>query len=317
MRVAVIGARRRRQGLGPFVARGLAAAGAEVVACVGTSAETVALAREDLRQLAGLDVAGYTDADQLLAAERLDALAILSPAGTHLPWLERALDAGLHALCEKPLVWERPDALDQARRLVPAFAERGLVLRENCQWPYTLPAFDALHPGLREAGPPSRFSMRLAPASPGPTMIGDALPHAISLLQELAPAAEARLTDIRYSSHAADAEELELAFSWQADHGPVAAEVALRLGPSQPREAGFGVDGHGARRLIRQADYAQFFADGARLVDVPDPLPLLLADFVSACRSPSHEDSAVAAHKMVERMSALHQLRAAHGAGDP
>ena len=39
-RVGIIGARRRRQGLGPFVARDLRAAGAEIPCFLATRAET-------------------------------------------------------------------------------------------------------------------------------------------------------------------------------------------------------------------------------------------------------------------------------------
>ena len=54
-RVAVIGARRARQGLGPFVARELRAAGAEVPCFLTTRPETGAQAARDLREQAGVE----------------------------------------------------------------------------------------------------------------------------------------------------------------------------------------------------------------------------------------------------------------------
>ncbi len=50
-RVGLIGARRKRQGLGPFVARDLRAAGVEVACLLGTSPETARAAREKCEAL--------------------------------------------------------------------------------------------------------------------------------------------------------------------------------------------------------------------------------------------------------------------------
>ena len=185
LRVAVIGARRARQGLGPFVARDLVAAGAEVVAIHATTERSCAEAVRELERVAGVRPRAHVDVEELLADEALDAVAICSPHETHVDLLGRAAERGVHALCEKPLAWGG-DLPTQAQRCVDAFAARGLVLFENCQWPYVLPALEALHPGIRTTAP-SRFAMSLEPAARGPAMLADALPHPLSLLQHLVP----------------------------------------------------------------------------------------------------------------------------------
>ena len=47
-RIAIVGARRVRQGLGPFVTRHLVSLGAEVPAFLGTSASTIDVAAREL-----------------------------------------------------------------------------------------------------------------------------------------------------------------------------------------------------------------------------------------------------------------------------
>lgn len=310
-RVALVGARRARQGLGPYVARSLAAHGASVPAFVGTSAASVEAAAAGLREGFGIEAQGYLDASSLLAAHELDALAILSPAETHAEWLAVALEAGLHVLVEKPLLWGGEDDVARAASLGAAFAERGLLVVENCQWPYTLDAFDSLHPGAR-AERPTRFAMELSPASLGVQMIGDALPHALALLQALVPATEESLVDVRFSTTRLDADELDVAFEWHADGHVVSCLVSLRLGPEQPRRASYAVDGHWAHRLIRTADYAQFFGEGARLVDVPDPLDLLVGDFARTLAQPDVGHDPDGMSRMVRRCRAVHELAAAY-----
>jgi hypothetical protein len=264
LRVGILGARRGRQGLGPFVARCLREAGAEVVGFTATSDATVAQACDQLREMGGVNAPGFTDGNALVDATLPDALAILTPPEHHGAGLRLALDAGLHALCEKPFLWTGGGDLDEASRLVAGFADAGLVLRENCQWPYTLPAWRALHDDA-PSGPPARFAMRMAPASQGVQMIADALPHPISVLQAIAPAAAPQVLDPHFSAAGPDAEELSLRFGWQAGEHTVECLVDLSRSPNQPREAGYALDGRWGHRLVRTADYAQFLASGARL----------------------------------------------------
>jgi hypothetical protein len=307
LRVALVGARRVRQGLGPWVARHLQAAGAQVVGHVGTSTASAAAATGQLAELAGVTSKGYVSADELLAEQQPQALVILAPAEHHERWLTFALERGLPTLCEKPLVWggDAPEA--RARALVEAFIEQGIPLTENCQWPFTVPAWDSLFPEAREL-PPSSFSMRMSPARAGAAMLPDSLHHPISLLQELAPARHGLPHGIAFSTRDEHANDLEVAFTWPADAGQVACRVHFELGAEQPREAGWGLDDRFARRLIRMGDYAQFLAAGARVVDLGDPLGLLVERFVADRAGERCEDRQAGARRMVQRMDALAAL---------
>jgi predicted dehydrogenase len=52
----------------------------------------------------------YESVDDLLSDETLDFVDICTPPGSHATLIKRALDAGLHVLCEKPLVTRVGDA---------------------------------------------------------------------------------------------------------------------------------------------------------------------------------------------------------------
>jgi len=282
-RVGIVGARRARQGLGPFVARDLVAAGAEVPCFLATSEATREEGARALREVAGVEARGYLELEALLARERLDALAILSPARTHARYLAAAAEAGLHALCEKPLVWGAADARAEIARLVDGFVSRGLLLIENCQWPFALPAFEALFPGSL-ARPPRRFEMLLQPASLGHDSLGDSLPHPISLLQALLPG-EPRIHDLAFSTRDPRAAVLELRLRWESGGASCDARVRLEHGERSPRRAEIELDGRRARRLVAPPDYRLSFADAERSVPLPDPLTRLVTDFVDALRS--------------------------------
>ena len=280
-RVGLIGPRRVRQGLGPFVARDLHAAGAQVTSVLSTRTESLEQAQRELGEVLGREPRGYTDLDQLLASESLDALVILSPAETHERFLVAAARSGLHVLCEKPLVWGGGDPLARARTCVGAFREKGLLIAENCQWPWTLPAFRELHPGLPAAAPGS-FRMRLSPDSSGLQALGDCLPHPLSLLQTLAPGPEPKAHGVRFSVLPGEPPGLGVRFEYRAGGARVEVELELRTNPEPPRAASLEIDGRRAERRIRMPDYEISFHDAGREVPVPDPLGGRVHAFVRA-----------------------------------
>jgi predicted dehydrogenase len=294
-RVALIGARRVRQGLGPYVARHLRELGAEVTGFLGTKPETVAETERTL------GASGYLDLGELLAVERPDALAILSPSETHERWLEAALEARVHVLCEKPLLWDGPGLAERAARLCERFAAARLLLRESCQWPYTLPAYRALHPGV---APIRSFSMRLSPASSDPhQMLGDALSHPLSLLQALTDFVPASAEE---ASIRARPGEVDVRFAYRTPTYEVACEVQLRTREQPPREASFAVNGHWAEREINPSDYAFRLRDGVREVPVPDPLRALLSDFLASV--PTRGEPGAPDPRIAPRMALLARI---------
>lgn len=301
-RVGIVGARRARSGLGPFVAAHLSALGAELPCFLVTAPETVASGERELLAR-GVVARGYTDLRRMLEREALDALAILSPAETHERYLAAALEAELPTLCEKPLLWGGEKLAARAHAWVERFAKAGLRLVENCQWPYALPAYHALHP---EPGPIRSFAMRLSPSAREPrAMLGDSLPHPLSLLQALVPGPRPRVE--RVASEAAAGAGRRVCFDYCAGGQRVESEVRLVPTDRLPREVGFAVNGRWAERRVG-ADYAFRFADGAREVAVPDPLRELLRAFLAAPEGPAAPESGLG---IAERMELIEQIVAA------
>lgn len=305
LRIALVGAARRRQGTGPYVARAFARHGGRVTAVVGTTPATVDEARISL----GPDCAGYLSLERLLAAEPVDVVAICSPFEHHREQVEAALDAGCHVFCEKPLWWD-DGLLEQspeevaaaARRLTARAADRGRLLAVNTQWPLTLDVFEALHPGARSA-PLRRFEMLLSPISRGARAVVDAAPHLLSMLHALAgpgrliaPSAETRGPDA-----------LRLTFGYAHAGGMAAVGLELRTCPEPPRPARYDVNGCSASRRLDPDTYRMWLEDGPRAVPLPDPLGRSVERFLAAVRAgASGTDGAVVA--------AMAQLRELVGA---
>ncbi|HRV83129.1 MAG TPA: Gfo/Idh/MocA family oxidoreductase, partial [Planctomycetota bacterium] len=304
-RIALVGARRARQGLGPFVARFLEAAGADVVGFLGTGPASLPATGEALASVLGHSVAGFHGLDALLAETTPDALAILCPPEHHREYLEAACERGLHVLCEKPLVMQGRDAWGAVPGLLERFEQRGLLLAENCQWPWVLPAFWSLFPE-GSAEPIERFAMGLSPTGVGVQMAIDSLSHPLSLLQALLPG-PARVEAIRVQGQAPSGPQT-VEFAWERPQGSVACRVELVDSPERPRPAWIEINGRRADRRIREHDYALFFEGGDGLVPVPDPLRLHLGAFVHTLGAVLEGDPPPDLAAVRLRAALLHQL---------
>jgi hypothetical protein len=280
LRVGLVGARRAREGTGPWVARFLEEAGARVVAVAGASEAGAAVAARDLMVTLGHPIVAAPSVPALLAGS-LDALAICAPMPTHLDLVEAAAARGLHVLCEKPVAWggDGPD-LDRLAQAEAALRVRGRVLAANAQWPWTLADFEALAPGVCLGGVRD-FAMHLAPSRPGLDGLCESLPHPASLLAALG--CDGGIGDLMVWM-ALDGRRVELSFqALRAGGAPVAARVELEVEAGQPRTAWYALDGVRMTRTVTLDPYAIGFGVGDRWRPAVDPMRSCVAAFVARC----------------------------------
>ncbi|MBT7011683.1 MAG: Gfo/Idh/MocA family oxidoreductase, partial [Planctomycetes bacterium] len=278
LRVVVVGARRVRQGTGPFLALQTAEWGADLVGVFGTRPVTAHHASAWL-SARGVSVAEYSDWDSMMAYADPHAIVIASPVGTHRPWLELALAHDIHVLCEKPLLrGAAADSQDLAKR----FAAAGLVLAENCQWPQTLEAFHGLHPQA-DLSSVSRFRMLLCPGGRGMARLLEVLSHPLSLLQAVFPG-PAELLHVRYLETGLEASDMRLNFVYRVFDREIECEVVLEDTGTYPRPAEYAFDDFVCRRRVIEPGYRIGFAathDENAKVYFPevDPMKARLGDF--------------------------------------
>ncbi len=303
--VAVLGARRVRQGTGEFVARELVRRGWRVPAIVGTTAASVEAARAGLRERHGIDARGYTSLAALLEREAVDAVAVCSPHEAHLAQLELALEARLHVFAEKPLYWRQGlAAADPAEveetvgRLVDRALEVGRYVHLNAQWPYTLESFYGLHPEAR-ATRPAALRMWLSPMTVGADAVVDAGSHLISMLQALL--GPGHLDDAQV---ALEGERARVSCTYVHAAGATSAELLLARCDAPPRPAGYALDGRAVERRIAMPSYQFSFEAEGRTVPVRDPLSASVEDFMTSVASGRRPDRAA----LVQGMTQLQAL---------
>lgn len=134
LRVAVLGA----SGIGKSHARWLAKHSCDVVSFLGSSDESIQLTHSHLEAHMGFEGRGFSDLTQLLSETQPQAVCIASPSPLHYAQAMQCLEAGIHVLCEKPLVYSparsKRENMDGARELLKAAAKRNLVLATQLQY---------------------------------------------------------------------------------------------------------------------------------------------------------------------------------------
>jgi len=272
LRVGIAGAGRTRQGLGPYFAKWFETVGARVVAVSGRDLDGARRAAAEITTVVGHDVAAAKSALDL--ARSVDLLVVASPVHAHLDGLDAALAAGVPCLCEKPLVSFRDEAAGRER--IAAFARKNLLLAENCQWPYVLPALFELHPELVGARV-EHVAMGLSPIGTGFSMVEDSLSHVLSLVQGLGVVgADTLVRDVRWTDRAPTAPRCAVTFSLASGTPVVAVELHLESHPRQPRPAWFAVNNRRIDRRIGAAYALSFVAADGRATNVTDPLHQLV-----------------------------------------
>ncbi|MBB2940412.1 putative dehydrogenase [Actinoplanes lutulentus] len=167
-----------------------------------------------LRWLCDLDVerakkvlGGYStvqvsaDLDEVLADPEVHAVAIATPAGTHLPVAMAALRAGKHVLVEKPLAANYSEGV----QLVEEAARRGLTLmcdHTYCYTPAVLRIREMLHAGeLGELHFLDSVRINLGLVQRDIDVVWDLAPHDLSILDFVLPP---DVRPIAVAAHGAD-----------------------------------------------------------------------------------------------------------------
>ena len=305
LRCGIVGAGRRRNGLGPFFAAHLEAAGGRVVAVSGRDRERTRIAAEGIGVAVGHSVRHHDSVEGLLE-DGLDALIIAAPVEAHLPALRASLRARVPTLCEKPLV--RVEELAEVPDLVRRFKAAELLLVEHCQWPLVLPAWRRLYPDHGEETV-REVAMGLSPANTGLPMLADSLSHFLSLLQALVPVGDGTvLADLRFDGRCGPEDGLEVSFVLEAPFAAVDCRLTLQLCEEQPRPVWFAIDGFRADRELALPAYQMFLRASDRKIAMDDPSAALVYRFLSDIREATSERDGTESGRIKQRARLYQQV---------
>jgi predicted dehydrogenase len=277
MNVSIIGAGRKRNGIGQFIAKFFNHRGARVTSVLGTSEET---SKEAARALGkyGIESTPYTDFDRMIEQERPDAVVIASPSPTHHDYLAKSVEVGVHIFCEKPFIWPgHAGTREKVEAILKTVKKKKLTLAMNSQWPFALKFYQRIS-GEIEMNLRNQFVIQMSPFSSGKEMIPESVPHVLSLLY--CSFGEGRITELRFETPRE--EEMVIAFSYTGLGGNCEVLVRLVRKEDQPRDFYFGFNDRMVRRNLDLQTYQIYLEYEGRRLKIPDPLELSIQDFLGA-----------------------------------
>lgn len=299
LKIAVLGA----GNIGKFHIREFIAAGAEPVAILGSTNESAQAKSEILNSEFGINLKAYADLELLLKQEKIHAVTICTPPPLHSAQVEACINAGLHVLCEKPLVLDSfANNYPIAQRLAGLAKAQNKILTVNTQWPAMLEAI-AKQIDISEVNSLFVFSQ---PGAKGAEMLADHLPHANSILFKLIPLGWAE--NIIFSS--GSNEDLAINFNFISDAGLCKVNYRFKYKADRPRDLKFAINGQEFAREIGQ-DYKQSLVSGSGRIEIEDPLKVSIVRFISAIQDLGNplitESQMLENVKLQDRLSSAYQ----------
>ncbi len=264
LNVAVLGASK----FGRFHAYRLNSLGCNVRAILGSTEESAQKTAEMLRTNYGISPKPYHDIDEMLR-EDLHAVSISTVPSLHEKIIGKCLEAGLHVLCEKPLI-QTDDDLSNARRLFNLARARNRILTMNTQWPSLFRYFEV--PEKIE-----RFSITMEPGVRGEAVLYDHLPHTNSILVRLIPMGKA--TNIRFPKK--EQEENIVQFTYANKDYTSDVEYRLNFKDGGPRRMAFTINETDYERLVGE-NYDDQYLVSSRKQKIEDPLLVSIRRFIDS-----------------------------------
>jgi predicted dehydrogenase len=277
MKVSIIGAGRKRNGIGEYIGKYFHKNGAKVISVLGTTEESSHKASVALRRY-GIEANPSTDFYEMVEGERPDAVVIASPSSTHYGYMVNCVDLGFHIFCEKPFVQPGiDDPKSKVEGILEKAREKELTVAMNSQWPFAIKYYKKIC-GEVEIKKSSRFFILMSPFCSGKEMISEAVPHALSLLYVLLGRGE--ILDLEVES--VKQEEMIIRFKYLSGARDCAVLIKLVRREQQPRDFQFGWNGKIVRRSLNLKNYDIYLSYGNKKLKIADPLELSVRDFIEA-----------------------------------
>lgn len=288
--IALIGAARRRQGTGPYVAKIFTSLGHRITGVIGSSAASGQNACNQLLQHYQINSQAYTDLAEFSTKSRPQIVAICSPAETHLEYIKQALTYGCHVFCEKPLWWPLGLHYEQEINDLLALAkQQQCYLHLNAQWPYTLRYFSLLQPNAQlQPAKIEYFRMHLSPESKDEQMLADSLSHGLSMLYQLL--GTGRIENIQFNCVGIPVNEIDLNFDYQHHNGTTHAHFSLKQTTDSPKPAWYQINNLRIDRQVALPDYQIQLQSTSATRTIIDPLTLSIKDFIASIEANIESD---------------------------
>lgn len=280
MKVAIIGARKNRNGIGEFIGKYFHKNGATVVSVLGTDEETSRDASIALMKY-GIKPNYYTDFNQMIENEKPDTAVIATPSSSHYEYLKKCINRGLNVFCEKPFIWNQRG---ETKKIVEDIFKRAindkLIVAMNSQWPFAMNCYQEIC-GTIAPKDCHKFFISMSPISFGSGMIPESVPHALSILYFFLK--EGSVLNLDFDTNERK-KTLIIHFKYLSKVVECKVLIELIEAKGQPRNFQFGFNEKIVVRSLNLENYDIYFNYLNRRLKIADPLELSVKNFIFAVK---------------------------------
>lgn len=291
LKVSIVGARRIREGTGPFLAKFFFDSGCNVTSILGKSLTTSNIAKKELFDKFGLQVNNYTKIEDLLKSENPDIVVIASPKETHYNFIKKSLENHSNVFCEKPLIWQKQkinysNYIKKVKSLIDLSNKNKCLLQLTNQWPYTIQSFcNIFNLDKIKNINIETFSMELTIAKKLENQLRntlvECLPHHISMVEKLCGYGEFEKIKF-YHSDKFEKKHIIISSYFKSKKGVIKNKLIINFSNKKPRPASYTINEKKVIRLISLVDnYQIYFKKNKDLYKIIDPMKLSVQNFLN------------------------------------
>jgi hypothetical protein len=268
MNIAVLGI----GNIGKFHVREYLNNNCNVVAILESSLKIASEKKDLIAKEYGISVNGYTNLNELLLKEKLDAVSICTPPSNHYNQVKICLENNLHVLCEKPFIIGK-DNLKLAKELFKLSKEKKKVLTVNTQWPSVLDSIK----NIIGSNPIESFSFYMEPGLKGIGLLTEALPHANSMLLRLLGSGE--IKNLVFLEK--EDEKILLKFDYIYGNNSCNVTYNIRYKQDRPRKVYFSINN---KEFIREVleNGEQVLIHSGKAIAIEDPFKVSIRKFIES-----------------------------------
>lgn len=310
MKVGIAGA----SGIGRHHAKWYSRLGCEVAAIFATSRESGEAAAARMRDEFPFTGRVWTEWDEFVKDSGIEACSVCSPADRHAGNIVSLAAAGIHILCEKPLLWssdaDAHSLRQESQRVADAVRSAGVIFALNAQYPAAMPGWRELHDRITPRPPSMRlllFRMESRGANrglPGPEDSWiDLGPHPLAIVDHISPGA----VDPATITHLDGPASTSVQFKWVGERGTTDVRILCRRVADGPVRRQVGnenllVD---YQAVERDGEFSTLLRSGPHRWTGPDLMQVSIESFVEAVREASPDRVLVSLDSALRQQEAL------------
>lgn len=287
LKVSIIGARRVKEGTGPFIAKFFIEEGCKITSVLGTHRKSLNQVQKEFYEKYRIQINTYRNIEKLMKLENPNIVVITSPKETHFFYIKKLLKYKCNIFCEKPLIWNCENSFNKKLLTKLKFIEdilhkKNSLLQLTNQWPYSINSFCRIYniKSIKNIKI-KRFKMTLTSAEEKKDTLAETLPHPISMVELVFGYGE--FEDIKFKKiNTKSRKSLRIESNFISKKGNLKTTFVINFSSQTPRPASYSINQMAVHRFVDiKNNYQMYFKSNKQKYIIKDPMRQSVSNFIN------------------------------------